>query len=264
LPLSLNKSAAAKFDDGRSANESSSVEVSSADAPAERLIAAAGPVFAQRGFDGATIREIAKRADVNVAAVSYYFGDKMGLYRAVIAAIRQNREREFPTPILGDAPPEQSLYRLINTLLSRMLSGDEEGWEALLMMREMQHPTAALEEMIQEYFKPIYVALCDTIEKLLEASCTQQHAGRDVEPPSDWRSQSMVPQMALGVVGQCLHYRIGRPVIERLIDSEILQDHYDVDSLCRHITASTLAACGHQNMPSYRQWLETEFSSKRS
>lgn len=229
-----------------------------ADAPAGRLIAAAGPVFAQRGFDRAPVREIAKQAEVNVAAVSYYFGDKMGLYRAVIAAIRQNREREFPTPVLGDAPAEQTLYRLVHTLLSRMLSGDEEGWEALLMMREMQHPTAALEEMIQEYFKPIYDAICQTIAELLGSP--DSPANRPTSGAQDWRSEAMVPQMALGVVGQCLYYRIGRPVIERLIEPDVRDRHYDVESLCRHITATTLAACGHQNMPHYRDWLETEFT----
>lgn len=226
-------------------------DAGSTDAPAERLIAAAGPVFAQRGFDRAPVREIAKKAGVNVAAVSYYFGDKMGLYRAVIRAIRQNREHQFPTPVVGDAPPQQTLYRLVRTLLSRMLSGDEEGWEALLMMREMQHPTAALEEMIQEYFKPLYDAICQTIAELLRVSA-------ESELTDDWRSEAMVPQLTLGVVGQCLYFRIGRPVIERLIAPEIRERHYDVESLCRHITATTLAACGHQDMPHFRDWLETE------
>lgn len=247
-----------------SAKEPDLIEVAAetqSDAPAERLIAAAGPVFAQRGFDRAPVREIAKNAEVNVAAVSYYFGDKMGLYRAVIAAIRQNREREFPTPVLGDAPAEQTLHRLVHTLLSRMLSGDEQGWEALLMMREMQHPTAALEEMIQEYFKPIYDAICQTIAELLNAenaSATPPDCQISECQSNDWRSEAMVPQMALGVVGQCLYYRIGRPVIERLIDPEVRDRHYDVESLCRHITASTLAACGHRDMPHHRDWLETE------
>ena len=264
--MSANGSTSESSAEKRELNEGSTGTHSTgtrSDAPAGRLIAAAGPVFAQRGFDRAPVREIAKQAGVNVAAVSYYFGDKMGLYRAVIAAIRQNREREFPTPILGDAPPEQTLYRLVQTLLSRMLSGDEQGWEALLMMREMQHPTAALEEMIQEYFKPIYDAICQTIAELLsgpdEANAAPQDASsHTIDNANNWRSEAMVPQMALGVVGQCLYYRIGRPVIERLIEPDIRTRHYDVESLCRHITASTLAACGHQDMPHFRDWLETE------
>ena len=235
--------------------------------PAQRLLTAAGPVFAQRGFDRAPVREIAKLAGVNVAAVSYYYGDKMGLYRAVIAAIRQNREAEFPAPILGQAPAEESLQRLIRTLLSRMLSGDESSWEAMLMMREMQQPTEALHDLIEDYFKPLYDAFCETVTELIEAnhvhlprSESRSPAGQlnqGMDEASDWRSVALVPQITLGVVGQCLYYRIGRPVIEQLIPSETQSHHYDLESLCHHITATTLAVCGSGSVIEHRLQLET-------
>lgn len=206
--------------------------------PTQRLLAAAGPVFAERGFDRATVREIANIADVNVAAVSYYFGDKMGLYQAVITAIREKRERAYPTPVVGKGTPQQDLELLVRTLLSRMLAADETGWEAMLMMREMQHPTPAIEGMIRGYFRPLYDALCKTIQSLLPP----------LDPKSSWQTDALVPQLALGVVGQCLHYRIGRPVMAHLISPELMETHYGLDSLCRQITASTLAACGDQNV----------------
>lgn len=214
--------------------------------PTQRLLAAAGPMFAERGFDRATVREIANIADVNVAAVSYYFGDKMGLYRAVITAIREKRERAYPTPVVGKATPQEDLEVLIRTLLTRMLAADETGWEAMLMMREMQHPTPAFEGMIRGYFKPLYDALCNTIESLLPRLDSQ----------SNWQINVLVPQLALGVVGQCLHYRIGRPVMAHLIPSELFETHYGLDSLCRQITASTLAACGDKNVVDHHKLLQ--------
>ncbi len=42
----------------------------------QRLIEAVGEVFAERGFRAATVRDICQRAQANVAAVNYYFGDK--------------------------------------------------------------------------------------------------------------------------------------------------------------------------------------------
>lgn len=236
--------------------------------PAGRLIAAAVPVFAQRGFDRATLREIAKAAGTNVAAVSYYFGDKMGLYRAVIEDIRDQRQREFPAPTAGDAPPHEMLRRIIRTLLSRMLAGDERGFEAMLMMREMQSPTAELSVLVREYFKPTFDALCETIEKLVEPlqAAKTDASDRDEDLPASTEcsdsadpadsNEALVTQVALGVVGQCLYYRIGRPVLEQLIAPAVRAKHYDVESLCRHITASTLASCGRFDIIQERDRLD--------
>ena len=44
-----------------------------------RLLAAAGRLFADRGFKKVTVREICRAARANVAAINYHFGDKLGL-----------------------------------------------------------------------------------------------------------------------------------------------------------------------------------------
>src|SRR5688572_10761783 len=48
----------------------------------ERLLLAAMKLFAEQGFAKTSTREIALAAGTNIAAISYYFGDKAGLYRA--------------------------------------------------------------------------------------------------------------------------------------------------------------------------------------
>ena len=49
----------------------------------ERLLRVGLALFAQKGFEKTSTREIAEAAQTNIAAISYYFGDKAGLYRAV-------------------------------------------------------------------------------------------------------------------------------------------------------------------------------------
>jgi len=48
-----------------------------------RLLEAAGEVFAEHGFKGATIQEISQRASANIASVNYHFRDKETLYHEV-------------------------------------------------------------------------------------------------------------------------------------------------------------------------------------
>jgi TetR/AcrR family transcriptional regulator len=49
-----------------------------------KLVAVATPLFAKKGFNGVSVREIASVADINVSMISYYFGGKEGLYGAVL------------------------------------------------------------------------------------------------------------------------------------------------------------------------------------
>lgn len=58
-----------------------------ADATRAAFVAAGEKVFAERGFDGATLDMLAADAGANKALVSYYFGSKEGLYDVVIATL---------------------------------------------------------------------------------------------------------------------------------------------------------------------------------
>ncbi len=191
-----------------------------------RLLEAAGPVFAAHGFDGATVREICASARVNIASVGYYFGDKLGLYREVIEGIRASRERKFPAPSGTDADSRRMLFRIVRTMLSRMLAADSSGWESQLLMREMHHPTPVFESLVREFFRPLFDSLVNTIDSLV---------GQPVP-------KHTLEQLALSVVGQCVYYRVGGGVVQILIPATERKEHYDIDSLSQHVTAVMLAA----------------------
>lgn len=55
-----------------------------AEATANRILSAAQTVFQQRGYDGATTREIADLAGINMALITRYYGSKLGLFKAAV------------------------------------------------------------------------------------------------------------------------------------------------------------------------------------
>lgn len=203
-----------------------------------RLLVAAGPVFAARGYDGATVRDICSAAGVNIASVGYHFGDKLGLYRNVIQDVRLSRAKRFPAPNTDVEDPQRTLHALVNTLLARMLTAEDSEWETELLMREMQSPTPVFEDIVEEFFRPLFEQLVETTSLLAKTDLPEQ----------------TLQQLAFSTVGQCLYYRVGARAIEVLIPEQQRRLHYGIDSLSRHITTVMLAAI--ENTSSMQRYID--------
>lgn len=97
---------------------------------------AATLVFAEQGFAGARVDEIATRAGVNKALIYAYYGDKKGIYRAVLAAhLRDFTATEFSETVLAERGPRRALEDLVRRYF-RMLIQDRPfarliAWEFL-------------------------------------------------------------------------------------------------------------------------------------
>lgn len=79
-----------------------------------RILEAARDAFGERGFDGATLRDIARRADVDAALIHHYFGSKQRLFVAV-TQIPVDLALEMPRIV--DGPPERLGERFVRFML---------------------------------------------------------------------------------------------------------------------------------------------------
>ncbi|MBX3734423.1 MAG: CerR family C-terminal domain-containing protein [Verrucomicrobiae bacterium] len=191
------------------------------------LLDAAADVFAARGFQNATVREICRRAGANIAAVNYHFGDKASLYGAVLVELSNLARDRYPADagLPANATPRQRLAAFIRSFLQRVLSEELSARHGRIMAREMVEPTGALNRMVREYIQP----QADLLRDLL----------RDLLPPGTDPSQTRL--CGLSIVGQILFYAHCRPVLQRLQPSGAFT-HPPLDTLAEHITAFSLAA----------------------
>jgi len=129
-----------------------------------RLLEAAILCFAEKGFDGTGIREIALKAKANSALVQYHFGGKTGLYAEALKHIFSCRPSLVPGPPASPDEPEarakaiQALGDMIGSLLDELMAcregSDVDKASLLLVTRELQAPREAVATLILEHLRP--------------------------------------------------------------------------------------------------------------
>ena len=98
------------------------------------ILAAARELFAERGYDGASIRAITARAGVNLGAVTYHFGTKERLYLAVVAS---STRPLFDRIAAAAAEPVDALDRIEAVLRCAFAHLEEFREVGPLMLQEM-------------------------------------------------------------------------------------------------------------------------------
>ncbi len=192
-----------------------------------RLIEAAGEVFAEHGYQAATVREICTLAGANVAAVNYHFRDKMGLYVAVLEnSLCAAPPADIRTLLERSPSPEDALRQMIHRMLHRMYGKRERGaWHVRIMAHELAQPTAALDRVVAEVIEPSFAAMREIIGRILGL------------PPDDDTTRLS----ALSVVSQVVHYSHAQPVIVRVWpEFELTQER--LDQIAAHITTFSLCS----------------------
>ncbi len=195
-----------------------------------RLLDAAGEIFAQAGFKAATVRDICRLAKANVAAVHYHFGDKMGLYTALLTEAFEEGLRRYP-PDMGlpeGASPEQRLHAFVLSFLLRTLDQGRYAWCGKLMARAMHEPTEALDQVVATHIRPLSRRIRGIVAELLNLPA--EHPG--------------VRLSTMSVVGQCQYIFRSRVVLGK-VAPELLLDDQGVRDLAKHITDFSLAALKH-------------------
>ncbi|HSY71699.1 MAG TPA: CerR family C-terminal domain-containing protein [Silvibacterium sp.] len=172
-----------------------SVRVSEQEDARARLIDVAIKLFAEKGYEGTSVRDLATAAGVNVAAVSYHFGSKDELYhealRACLAPCGEMRERmqkhlDAALKNRSRKAAEEALRGCIQDFLEMLVSPAAR--HSHLVMREQSEGKQRFEPVIREFFQPVGSILREVILMLAPGL-----------------PEMRVFMVISGIIGQCLH-----------------------------------------------------------
>jgi TetR/AcrR family transcriptional regulator, regulator of cefoperazone and chloramphenicol sensitivity len=165
-----------------------------------KLVLAALHVFAEKGFEGATTREICELANANISAIRYYFGDKAGLYRAAFTEPMGDKPCHFSIEVYANLPLQEALVLFFKEFLEPLSKGEELRLVMKLHFREMLEPTGAWLQEIDAEIKPQHVAMVGMLK---------QHLGLI-------RIDNELHRLAFAIIGMGVHFYVGYDVVKAL------------------------------------------------
>jgi len=219
---------------------------SPSDPTRDKLLETAGRVFADRGYDAATVRDICRLAGANVAAVNYHFKDKQGLYTQVLIQMTRAAQLERISATLDQsAPPEEILRRVIKVRVQGLGANRLPDWHFRIIAREFGHPTPAMSRMIDKVSRPLYERLLGLIGQIIHLPATHEKTRLCTQ----------------SVMGQIILYVLACPILTKLWP-EMKMTPAMLDRIADHIADFSLAYL--REIGSAKRRIQPAASSRRN
>ena len=203
---------------------------SSAGGVRDRLLDSAEQLFAERGFDATSIRDLAGAAGCNIASVNYYFGGKEKLYveiwRHHLHSLRETRIASIDK-VFSESAGRPSLEDLLRSFAYAFIGPlvDESGGPRLikLMAREILNPHLPSSMFSEAVIKPTLSAVQDALAKVCP------------ELP-----ESKIPMVVFSLMGQLVHTIKLKTMLGSMDDDDALA-RFEPAKVIDHIVAFSAA-----------------------
>jgi AcrR family transcriptional regulator len=201
-----------------------------------RLVAAGLRLFAQQGYAKTSTRELAEEAQVNVASISYYFGDKAGLYRAVFTEPLGSPRDDLARYADEQLSLQDALAGFYAGFLEPLKQGDTARWCMKLHFREMLEPTGLCDINEALGITPMHHALVELLRRHLSLAVVDDELER----------------LAISLSGLGVHLHVGRDITDQIAPQlhqgeEALQRWSD--GLVRYALAMVRAEAEQRGLP---------------
>lgn len=198
-----------------------------------QILNVAEMLFAEKGFDGTSIRDISKVAKINIAMVSYYFGSKEKLLESLILFKTSGLKEQLFHLIDENLEPFDKINKLIALYVNRI--NCNKGIYRILHF-ELASKKKALE--IQS-FSEIKKANLKSMELIIQEGQAKGVFRKDV----------IIPLLTPTILGTYFHFNMNKPFFEEILDLKTDEDYdnYVKTDLTKHIQQTIKALLIHEN-----------------
>lgn len=190
-------------------------------------------LFAEKGFDGTSIRNIAKEAKINIAMVSYYFGSKERLLESLIFYRTSDLKNQLENLLHEDLEPIEKINKLIELYINRINSN--RGIYRILHFEF----TAKKRDQNLLAFSELKKGNLKSLEAIIQEGQNKGVFRKDV----------IIPLITPTILGTFFHFHMNKPFFENLLNlkTEDLYNNYVKTNLTKHIQQTIKALLIYEN-----------------
>jgi AcrR family transcriptional regulator len=198
-----------------------------------QILEVAELLFAEKGFDGTSIRNIAKEAKINIAMVSYYFGSKERLLESLIFYRTSDLKNQLENLLHEDIEPIEKINKLIELYINRINSN--RGIYRILHFEF----TAKKRDQNLLAFSELKKGNLKSLEAIIQEGQNKGVFRKDV----------IIPLITPTILGTFFHFHMNKPFFENLLNlkTEDLYNNYVKTNLTKHIQQTIKALLIYEN-----------------
>jgi AcrR family transcriptional regulator len=198
-----------------------------------QILEVAELLFAEKGFDGTSIRNIAKEAKINIAMVSYYFGSKERLLESLIIYRTSDLKNQLDHLLLEEIEPIDKINKLIELYINRINTN-----RGIYRIIHFEFTSKKREQNLHA-FSELKKGNLKSLEAIIEEG----------QKKGVFRKDIIIPLITPTILGTFFHFHMNKPFFENLLNlkTEDLYNNYVKTNLTKHIQQTIKALLIYEN-----------------
>jgi AcrR family transcriptional regulator len=189
----------------------------------ESLLSAGRKLFAEKGFDGVSVKDLANATGHNAALVNYYFHSKEGLYRECVKPLL-TAGAPFAECTLRPAVCRQDFITRFELFVEQLITSHMEQQDLCVILHRDLHT-----EVVRQLFKDHVLGLCDRLRAFFECAKKQKYLRSDLSP-----------ELLTKIVSSCLFHLITMDRFRQELNEPRLLDNKHRAETIRQMTTLLL------------------------